>query len=69
MGDSAKTDKTPKPSFFKGMKAEFNKISWPDKDAIVKQSVAVVCASFALGIIIAILDIIFQYGIDIMTKL
>lgn len=69
MGDSAKTDKTPKPSFFKGMKTEFGKITWPDKNTIIKQSTAVVCASFALGIIIAILDMIFQYGIDFMTKL
>ena len=32
MADSAKKEKAAKPSFFKGVKAEFKKISWPDKD-------------------------------------
>ncbi len=40
MGGSTKTDKTPKPSFFKGVKTEFKKIAWPDKDSLLKQSVA-----------------------------
>ena len=69
MGGSAKTDKTPKPTFFKGVKTEFKKIAWPDKDSLVKQSVAVVCISVVVGVIIAILDFLFQYGIDFLTTL
>lgn len=69
MGDSAKTDKAPKPSFFKGVKTEFKKIAWPDKDALVKQSIAVVCISVVVGAIIAILDFMIQYGIDFLTTL
>lgn len=69
MGDSAKTDKTPKPSFFKGVKAEFKKIAWPDKETLVKQSIAVVCISVVVGAIIAILDFMIQYGIDFLTTL
>ena len=69
MGGSTKTDKTPKPSFFKGVKPEFKKIAWPDKDSLVKQSVAVVCISVVVGVIIAILDFLFQYGIDFLTTL
>lgn len=69
MGDSAKTDKTQKPSFFKGVKTEFNKIAWPDKDALWKQSVAIVCISVVAGAIIAVLDFILQYGIDFLTTL
>ena len=69
MGDSAKTDKAPKQSFFKGVKTEFKKIVWPDKDSLLKQSTAVVCISVALGAIIAILDFLFQYGIDFLTTL
>ena len=42
MAESAKNEKTKKPGFFKGVKAEYKKISWPDKDSLVKQSVAVV---------------------------
>ncbi|TCL58086.1 MULTISPECIES: preprotein translocase subunit SecE [Kineothrix] len=69
MGDSANTDKAPKTDFFKGVKTEFKKITWPDKDALLKQSTAVVCASVVVGVIIAVLDFIIQYGVDFMTTL
>ena len=69
MAVSAKKEKTAKPSFFKGVKAEFKKISWPDKDDLLKQSVAVVCISVVLGAIIAVLDFLMQYGVDFLTSL
>ncbi|MDO4303779.1 MAG: preprotein translocase subunit SecE [Bacillota bacterium] len=69
MADSAKNEKTAKPSFFKGVKAEFKKISWPDRDSLLKQSIAVVCISIVLGAIIAVLDFIMQYGVDFLTSL
>ena len=31
MGETTGTEKAPKKSFFKGLKAEFNKIVWPDQ--------------------------------------
>lgn len=58
------TEKVPKKSFFKGLKAEFKKIIWPDKETLAKQSVAVVIISVFLGIVIAALDTIIQLGID-----
>lgn len=71
MGDSAKSaksDKTAKPvKFFDGVKAEFKKITWPDKDALLKQSVAVVIISLVVGAIITILDFGLQYGVDFIT--
>lgn len=70
MGETAaKTDKTPKKSWFKGLKAEFGKIIWPDKKSLTRQTVAVVATSVALGIIIKILDIIITYGIDFLVTL
>ena len=78
MADTAKNEKAakaPKPSkkekssFFKGVKAEFKKISWPDKDSLMKQSVAVVCISVVLGAVIAVLDFFMQYGVDFRTSL
>lgn len=69
MADSAKNQKAAKPSFFKGVKAEFQKISWPDKDSLLKQSVAVVCISVVLGAVIAVLDFLMQYGVDFLTSL
>ena len=70
MGDPAKSDKISKPvKFWNGVKAEFRKITWPDKDSLLKQSVAVVAISVVVGIIIAILDFALQYGIDFLTTL
>ena len=74
MGDSVKTEKTSKKEqkaglslFFKGVKAEFKKISWPDKNKLFKQSVAVVCISVVLGMIITLLDTILQFCINFLT--
>ena len=69
MADSAKKEKANKPSFFKGLKAEYQKIVWPDRNEVLKQSVAVVCISIVLGSIIAVLDVLMQYGVDFLTSL
>ncbi|MCM1040596.1 MAG: preprotein translocase subunit SecE [Roseburia sp.] len=70
MGDSVKSDNTPKPvKFWNGVKAEFKKITWPDKDSLFKQSVAVVVISIVLGAIITVLDFALQYGVDFLTTL
>ncbi len=68
MADSAKTDKKAV-KFFDGVKAEFKKISWPDKDSLLKQSVAVVVISLVVGAIITVLDFGLQYGVDFITTL
>ena len=64
MGETTGTAKAPKKSFFKGLKAEFNKIVWPDQETVGKQTVAVVAVTAALGIIIAILDFIIKWGLS-----
>ncbi|MCR5255827.1 MAG: preprotein translocase subunit SecE [Acetatifactor sp.] len=65
MGES--TEK--RPGFFKGVKQEFKKIVWPDKESTFKQSVAVVCISVVMGIIIAIIDYVAQVGVNFLTSL
>lgn len=68
MGDTAKSDKSLKKSWFDGLKSEFNKIIWPDKVTLGKQTAAVVAASVVLGLIITVIDIIVQYGIDFLVR-
>lgn len=67
MGDSA--EKQARPSFFKGVKAEYKKISWPDGQSTLKQSIAVVVISVVMGVLIAVLDYVFQYGVNFLTSL
>ena len=64
-----KTEKSSKKSWFDGLKAEFKKIIWPDRKSLVKQTGAVVAVSIVLGMIIAIMDFIFQYGVDILVNI
>ncbi len=68
MGEKS-AEKAPKKSFFKGMKAEFGKIIWPDKKTLARQSVAVVAVTVVLGLIIALLDMIIQTGINFLITL
>ena len=66
-GVSAATDKGK--SWFKGLKAEFNKIIWEDRETVGKQAVSVVVISLILGLIITIVDWLLQNGIDIIVSL
>lgn len=68
MSDNA-AKKAKKPSFFKGVKAEFKKITWPDKTSLMKQTAAVVIVSVVVGVMIAILDFFIQYGVNILLSL
>ena len=61
--------KTKKPSFFKGVKAEFKKITWPDKTSLLKQTVAVISVSVVVGVVIALMDSVIQYGVNILLSL
>lgn len=65
---SGKSEKTQKKSWFKGLQAEFRKGIWPDKNALVKQTTAVVTVSVLLGAIITVIDAIMKYGIDLLVK-
>ena len=64
-----KAEKSSIKSWFDGLKAEFKKIIWPDRKSLVKQTGAVVAVSIVLGVMIAVLDFIFQYGIDILVNI
>ena len=60
--------KAPKASWFTGLKAEYRKIILPTKNAIIRQTVAVVVSTVILGLIIAGVDYLIQYGIDILVN-
>ena len=61
MGDTVKAKKQKK-NWFKGLKAEFSKIIWPDRQSLTKEPVAV------LGVIIAVVDLIVRFGIEFIVK-
>ena len=67
MGDTVKAKKQKK-NWFKGLKAEFSKIIWPDRQSLTKETVAVLAVSVLLGVIIAVVDLIVRFGIEFNVK-
>ena len=67
----SKNDSTAKQSkistFWKGVKAEFRKIIWPDRDTLVKQLVAVLCVTVIAAVLIAVIDFGAQNLIELLT--
>jgi len=63
----AKTKKQKK-SWFKGLKAEFSKIVWPDRQTLTRETVSVLFVSVLLGVIIAVVDLVVRFGIEFIVK-
>lgn len=67
MGDTSNTTEE-KVKFFDGVKSEFSKITWPDKESLMRQTIAVAAVSVITGAIIAVLDFFVQYGVNFLSK-
>ncbi len=66
MGQTENVEKT---RWFSGLKAEFAKIVWPDQKSVGRQTVAVIAVSVVLGLIIALMDWVIQYGVNFLVGL
>lgn len=58
-----------KRSWFQELKAEFHKIVWPDKNSLVKESVAVIIIAIIIGCIVALVDGGLREGLDALMGL
>ncbi|MDD6845283.1 MAG: preprotein translocase subunit SecE [Lachnospira sp.] len=67
MGETVKETKQKK-SWFKGLKAEFKKIIWPDRNSLVKETTAVLVVSVLLGAIIFVVDFVARIGIEFLVR-
>lgn len=63
---SGQTKKTSFKDWRKGLMTEFRKITWPDRDTLTRETVTVTVTAIVLGVIIATLDMILQYGINFL---
>ncbi|MCI6731398.1 MAG: preprotein translocase subunit SecE [Lachnospiraceae bacterium] len=50
------------------LKAEFNKIIWPDRESLIKRTIAVFASSVSLGVIIAVVDMIVKFGLGFLIS-
>ncbi|MGI6094815.1 MAG: preprotein translocase subunit SecE [Lachnospiraceae bacterium] len=68
MTEVEKKSNAPKKSWFHGLRAEFNKIIWPDKKTLGKQTIAVLAITAVLGILITVIDAGVLQVIDFLIK-
>lgn len=67
-GGAAKTESGPG-AFFKGVRTEFNKVIWPERETVGKQMIAVVCVTVVSGALIAVIDFGAQNLINLLTTI
>jgi len=63
---SGQAKKTGLKNWYNGLQSEFKKISWPDRDTLTRETATVTVVAIVLGVIIATLDMILQYGINFL---
>lgn len=64
MSEAEKTSK--KDSFFKHVKAEFKRCTWPKKEELIRQSTLVIIISVILGGVIAGIDWLIRLGLQVI---
>ena len=64
---NVKSDKKTLAGHFKDIKAEFNKVVWPGKKDLVKQTTTVIITSGIVGGIIVGYDAIFAFGLQMFS--
>ena len=68
MADSNNTEKSTKPAFWDGVKAEFKKIIWPSRDSLTKKTAAVVASTVVLSVIISVVDLLVKFGLGFILS-
>jgi preprotein translocase subunit SecE len=47
-------------TYFKGVKTEWGKISWPEKRQVIFETFAVIVITFSFTVVIYVMDLIFK---------
>ena len=70
MSEAAKTKKSGNRiiRFFKEVKSELKKVTWPSKKQVTKNTLVVIAAVVLIGIVIWVLDLLFSLGLGIFIK-
>ena len=69
MANASNTEKPKKTSFFRGVKQEWKKITWPSRNDVVKQTAVVTVSVLLLSVLIAGVDALVKYGMNWLTNL
>ena len=67
MAEVKKVEETKKKSWFQGLKSEFKKIIWTDRDTLVKQTIAVIAITAIIGLMILVVDEVAMNVVNLLT--
>jgi preprotein translocase subunit SecE len=48
------------------LKGEFKKITWLDRNTVIRQTAAVVAVAVSIGLLIALLDVVIEYALKLV---
>ena len=68
MTASTNVKKSKMKTYFRGVRAEMKKVSWPTKKELLNYTTVVVALSILVAIIVWILDIIINGGLQLIIK-
>jgi len=70
MAEAAKTKKSGNKitRFFKEVKSELKKVTWPSKKQVTRNTLVVIAAVILIGIVIWVLDLLFSLGLGSFIK-
>ena len=63
----SEAEKSTKKSFFKNLKSEFKRCTWPKPIDLAKETTLVVVVSVVLGVVIAGIDWVIRYGLNLLN--
>ena len=64
MNDTIENVKNNVTTYFKGVRTEWGKITWPEKHQVVVETFFVVAIVFIFTVFIFVADKIFEFGVD-----
>ena len=53
--------------YFKGVRSEWNKISWPEKQQVVQETIVVIAVTAFVTILIFLIDVILKYLFSLIS--
>lgn len=68
MASPANAKKSKMSNYFKGVKAEMKKVSWPTKKELLNYTTVVIALSIFVSIIVWVLDIIINAGLQLIIQ-
>ena len=54
--------------FLDGLKTEYNKIIFPNRQTVIKETTATIVVGLLIGVVIAVLDLIMKTGLGFILK-